>query len=147
MDSAIIECADCGQLLRVPIGSTFVACTKCLSNIVVEFVQTDDESVMFTRGFFFALFFPLAMILISLMIASTGDSQDFDTSNILLLIPFTTAVILLATSAIQSRLSGESQRSNVHADIRTGAWISVALTLAFYFLMSTAILVGRAGIR
>mgnify|MGYP001261261821 FL=1 len=147
MDSTIIECADCSQLLRVPIGSKFVACPTCSSNIALEFVQTDAKGVMFTRGFFFGLGFPLAMILVSMMIASTGDSQDFDTLNILLLIPFATAVILLAISATQSRVSGESQQRNVHVDIRKGAWISLVLTLAFYFLMSTALMVGRAGIR
>ena len=102
---------------------------------------------MFTRGFFFGLGLPLAMILVSMMIASTEDSQDFDTLNILLLIPFATAVILLAISTTQSRVSGESQQRNVHVDIRKGAWISLVLTLAFYFLMSTAMMVGRAGIR
>ena len=147
MDSTVIECADCGQLLRVPIGSRFVACPTCSSNIAFEFVQKDAKGVMFTRGFFFGLGLPLAMILVSMMIASTGDSQDFDTLNILLLIPFATAVILLAISTTQSRVSGESQQRNVHVDIRKGAWISLVLTLAFYFLMSTALMVGRAGIR
>ena len=49
MDRTIIECTDCGQLLRVPNGSRFVACPKCSSNIALEFVQTNDEGVMFTR--------------------------------------------------------------------------------------------------
>lgn len=102
---------------------------------------------MFTRGFFFGLGLPLAMILVSMMIGSVGDSQDYDGFNILLLIPFTTAVILLAISATLSRVSDESQQRNVHVDIRTGAWISVVLTLAFYFIMSIAVMVGRAGVR
>lgn len=147
MDSTIIECADCSQLLRVPIGSKFVACPKCSRNIALEFVQKNDGGVMFTRGFFFGLGLPLAMILVSMMIASVGDSQDYDGFNILLLIPFTTAVILLAISATLSRVSDESQQRNVHVDIRTGAWISVVLTLAFYFIMSIAVMVGRAGVR
>ena len=147
MDSIIIECADCSQLLRVPIGSKFVACPKCSSNIALEFVQKNDGGVMFTRGFFFGFGLPLAMILVSMMIASVGDSQDYDGFNILLLVPFTTAAILLAISATLSRVSGESQQRNVHVDIRTGAWISVVLTLAFYFIMSIAVMVGRAGVR
>tara|TARA_A100001234_G_C12422130_1_gene299121 strand:+ start:67 stop:549 length:483 start_codon:yes stop_codon:yes gene_type:complete len=147
MDRTIIECADCGQLLRVPIGSKFVACPKCSSNIALEFVQTNDQGVMFTRGFFFGLFFPLAMILVSMMIVFAGNSHDSDTFYILWLMPFTTAVILLAISAIQSSGSGDSQQKKVHADIRAGAWISIALTLAFGFFVTIATAVGRAGVR
>jgi len=147
MDSTIIECADCGQLLRVPIGSKFVACPKCSSNIALEFVQTNDEGVMITRGFLFGLFFPMGMILVSMMIVFSGDSHDPDTFYILWLMPFATAVILLAISATQSSVSRESQQKNMHIGVRTGAWISIAVTLAFGFLMSILMAVGRAGIR
>ena len=147
MDRTVIECSGCGQLLRVPLGSKLVACPTCSSNIALEFVQKNDAGVMFSRGFFFGLGLPLVMILVSMMIAFAGDNQDFETSYILWLMPFTTAVILLAISSIQSSVSGESQQRNVHTDIRTGAWISVALTLAFGFFMSIATMVGRAGVR
>jgi hypothetical protein len=102
---------------------------------------------MFTRGFFFGLFFPLAMILVSMVIVFAGNSHDSDTFYILWFMPFTTAVILLAISAIQSSGSGESQQKKVHADIRAGAWISIALTLAFGFFITIATAVGRANIR